>query len=194
MLALQARSWPGRARGPFKRHRPVPPASSPRRSPAGRSPDPESPGGMRCHSLRLNRSRQSALRCPRPGRGRYGNVGLQHSLRAEPAPSCWAARGGAAQVLRGWGRRSWGLWGSSAGRCTRLVAGGVQGREEGVSRCAPAGYCPSHACPSPAWGSQSKRKAGDRQEGVKGGSAKIPWQKDRGKTQATRVLSLVGVC
>lgn len=101
---------------------------------------------------------------------------------------------GAVQVLRGWRRKSSGLWKverrqvhpPGGHRCAGARGGSVPAR--------PAGHCPSLARPSPAWGSQSKYKAGDGEERVKGGSAKMQWKHYKGKTEATRVLSLVGVC
>lgn len=150
---------------------------------------------MRCHSLRLNRSRQSALRRPGSGRGRYGNVGLQHSLLAVPAPSCRAARGVTVQVLLRRGRKSWGLWRSCGGRCTRQVAprcaGGGRRECHTASRQVTVLSMPTR--PPPGLPGANTRP----ETGRKGLKAVLPTSKRqnyKGKAKATRVLSLVGVC
>lgn len=143
---------------------------------------------MRCHSLRLNRSsRQSALRRPRPGRGRYGNVGLQHSLLASARP-----------FLPGRARGN----GSGPPASGKEVLGPVevvrrQVHPPGGPRCAGGGRRQCHGAPRRVTALSTPTRLPPRlpgadtrpETGRKGLKAVLPtykWQNYKGKAEATR--------
>lgn len=178
--------WSGRAQGVEVSPEPRPgafcalsPALACEAEPGCGVPRREQVGSQPPASVSLSQKR--ALRRPRPGQGRYGNAGPQQSHPAVPAPSCRDR----ALRCQAWGRAR------TLGRCGEGVFGPVEvesqlvhpSETEGlwaspgdpisaeyVPRCVPEVPAPH---PLPSGVPQSKYNARNRQERVKGSSAKM---------------------